>query len=354
MTKDKDITEVDILNALRRVKYPGYSRDIVSFGMIKDIVVTNSHITFSINLLSEDVSIGTKIEEEVRKELSKIPDIASADIRIIPKEPAPKESPFAGQKSIPGIKHIIAVASGKGGVGKSTVSVNLALALGDTGDKVGLMDADIYGPSAPMMLGVEEKPTADEEERILPISKYGIKLMSTGLLVGEADPIIWRGPMVMKMVEEFLKNVAWGELDYLVIDLPPGTGDAQLTLVQKVPLSGAIIVTTPQDIALIDAKKGLAMFQKTNVPILGIIENMSYFVCPHCQGKTEIFRYGGGRKTSELFDVPFLGEIPIDPRMPIGGDIGQPIVKAYPDSPVAATFRKIAWEVKRRIESIKI
>ncbi len=259
-------------------------------------------------------------------------------------------SPFAGQRPIPGIRHIIAVASGKGGVGKSTVSVNLALALSETGDKVGLMDADIYGPSIPMMLGVEERPTADEDERILPVLRYGIKLMSTGLLVGEADPIIWRGPMVMKMVEEFLKNVAWGELDYLVIDLPPGTGDAQLTLVQKVPISGAIIVTTPQDIALIDAKKGLAMFQKTNVPILGIIENMSYFVCPHCQGKTEIFRYGGGKKTSELFGVPFLGEIPIDPRMPIGGDIGHPIVKAYPDSPVAEVFRKIAKEVKKRVE----
>src|SRR5207237_2862869 len=243
--------------------------------------------------------------------------------------------------SLPGIRQVIAVASGKGGVGKSTVAANLALALSARGQAVGLMDADIYGPSVPIMMGV---PTVDPQTTPFPIEKYGLKLMSMGFLVNPAQAVIWRGPMVHKAVTDFLTRIDWGQLDYLVIDLPPGTGDAQLTLTQQAPLSGAVIVTTPQDVALIDARKGLEMFRQVHVPVLGIIENMSFFI--GADGKRyEIFRHGGGKKLAQEAGVPFLGEIPIDPRVTECGDRGEPIVQRHPDSPVAQSFLKLASTV---------
>jgi ATP-binding protein involved in chromosome partitioning len=250
------------------------------------------------------------------------------------------------------VKYRIAVASGKGGVGKSTVSTNLALAIRALGHAVGLLDADIYGPSQQMMLGIEGRPQIDEhDEKIVPMERHGIKTMSLGLITDPDTPVIWRGPMVMKAIDQFLTDVKWGELDFMVIDLPPGTGDAQLTLTQKAGLTGAVVVTTPQDIALIDARKGLAMFRKVNVPILGIVENMSYYICRHCGEREEIFGHGGGRKTAEMLGVPFLGEVPLDPKVVVGGDTGEPIVIADPASPAAQAFRELARQVVAQVES---
>jgi ATP-binding protein involved in chromosome partitioning len=257
-----------------------------------------------------------------------------------------KEGPLAN------VRYKIAVASGKGGVGKSTVSTNLALALRALGYTVGLLDADIYGPSQQMMLGIEGRPQIDEhDEKIMPMENHGIKTMSLGLITDPDTPVIWRGPMVMKALDQFLSDVKWGELDFMIIDLPPGTGDAQLTMTQKVPLTGAVVVTTPQDVALIDARKGLAMFRKVNVPVLGIIENMSYFICRHCGAREEIFGHGGGHKTADMLGVPFLGEIPIDPKVVVGGDTGEPIVASDPGSVAAAAFRDLAKQIVSSIGS---
>ncbi|MBA5870513.1 MAG: P-loop NTPase [Nitrospira sp. CR2.1] len=247
----------------------------------------------------------------------------------------------AKQNIIPGVKHVVAVSSGKGGVGKSTVSVNLAVALALTGAKVGLLDADIYGPNIPMMMGVEKAPE-QKDGKIAPAESHGVKLISMGFFVPEDTAVVWRGPMVHTAIQQLFRDVLWGELDYLLIDLPPGTGDAQLTLTQLVPLSGAVTVTTPQEVALHDVRKGMMMFQKVNVPLLGIVENMSFFVCGHCGERTEIFSHGGGERAAEKLGIPFLGRVPIDPVIRAGGDTGNPIVVAKPDSPQAQAFREIA------------
>jgi ATP-binding protein involved in chromosome partitioning len=249
---------------------------------------------------------------------------------------------------IPGVKHAIAVSSGKGGVGKSTVSVNLAVAMGLSGARVGLLDADIYGPNIPMMMGIEKTPE-QKDGKISPAESHGIKLISMGFFVPEDQAVVWRGPMVHTAIQQLFRDVLWGELDYLLIDLPPGTGDAQLTLSQLVPLAGAITVTTPQDVALHDVRKGMMMFQKVNVPLLGIVENMSYFVCGHCGERTEIFAYGGGERAAEKLGVPFLGRVPIDPAIREGGDTGRPLVVAHPESPQAKAFRDIAEQVMSRL-----
>jgi ATP-binding protein involved in chromosome partitioning len=243
------------------------------------------------------------------------------------------------------------VASGKGGVGKSTPAVNLALALAAEGATVGMLDADIYGPSQQMMLGIEGRPQIDEsDEKIMPMENHGVKTMSLGLITDPDTPVIWRGPMVMKALDQFLTDVKWGELDFMIIDLPPGTGDAQLTMTQKVPLTGAVVVTTPQDVALIDARKGLAMFRKVNVPVIGIVENMSYYICRHCGEREEIFGHGGGRSTAEMLGVPFLGEVPLDPRVVVGGDSGEPIVILEPESAAAEAFRELARKIVKQID----
>jgi ATP-binding protein involved in chromosome partitioning len=275
---------------------------------------------------------------------------------------APAPAPPRGAAGVPpadaallrDVRFKVAVASGKGGVGKSTVTANLALALARLGHSVGLLDSDIYGPSQQMMMGIDEKPFINPENRIVPIERYGVKVMSLGFLMDVDQPVIWRGPMVMKAVEQFLQDVAWGTLDFLLVDLPPGTGDAQLTLTQKIHLSGAVIVTTPQDVSLIDARKGLAMFQKVNVPVLGIIENMSYYLCPKCGNREEIFKHGGGEKTATQLRVPFLGEIPLDPKVAIGGDAGRPIVAGEPDSDVTAAYVRIAAAIRATLEAAPV
>jgi ATP-binding protein involved in chromosome partitioning len=265
--------------------------------------------------------------------------------------PAAKTTGGGGRIDVPGVRHIIAVASGKGGVGKSTTAVNLALGLAANGLATGLLDADIYGPSMPRMLGVTEKPESADGKMLKPIEKYGLKTMSIGYIVNEDTPMIWRGPMVSSALEQMLRDVQWGDLDVLVVDMPPGTGDAQLTLAQRVALAGAVIVSTPQDIALVDARKGLNMFRKVAVPVLGIVENMSYFLCPHCGERSEIFGHGGAREEAEKLDVPFLGEVPLHLDIRTTSDSGNPIVVSKPDSPHAQVYKNVAGRVWKQLSA---
>ena len=267
---------------------------------------------------------------------------------------APNAAQGAGQANndlIPDVKRVIAISSGKGGVGKTTVAVNLAVVLAASGAKVGLLDADVYGPNTPMMMGVSKQPE-QKDGKIIPAQGHGVKLISMGFFVPEDTAVVWRGPMIHTAIQQFFRDVIWGELDYLLIDLPPGTGDAQLTLSQLVPLCGAVTVTTPQEVALHDVRKGLMMFQKVNVPLLGIIENMSYYICGHCGERSEIFSYGGGEKAAEKFGIPFLGRIPIDPAIRVGGDTGMPIVVANPESPQTVAFKQIASAFVARISAL--
>ena len=274
----------------------------------------------------------------------KLPTISDAK-KSEPAKPPTSRNPMLDRAPIDGVKNIVAVASGKGGVGKSTVAVNLALALSQRGFKVGVCDTDIYGPSMPLMLGLREKPQSNSEKKLIPLERNGLKVMSIGFLIEDDTAVIWRGPMVMKMVQQFLREVAWGELDYLILDLPPGTGDAQLTLVQTVPLTGAIIVTTPNDIALLDARRGLGMFREVSVPVFGIVENMSGFECPKCHEVTNVFDEGGGERTADELDVSFLGKIPLDMQIRAGGDQGQPVVAAAPKSDQAKHFFELADKI---------
>ena len=264
---------------------------------------------------------------------------------------ASRGAPDAAESLLPGVKHIIAVASGKGGVGKSTVAVNVSVALAQTGAKVGLMDADIYGPNVPMMMGVPAPPEK-EGEKIRPAEAHGVKIMSMGFFVPEDTAVVWRGPMVHTAIQQFFRDVLWGDLDYLLIDLPPGTGDAQLSLSQIVPLTGVVTVTTPQEVALSDVRKGVMMFKKVNVPLLGMIENMSFFVCGHCGERTEIFSFAGGERAAEKFDVPFLGRIPLDPAIREGGDAGTPLVVADPGSPQTQAFQAVTSALQRRVAEL--
>jgi ATP-binding protein involved in chromosome partitioning len=326
-------------------------------GMVTKISILGTSARVMLNLQGIESSQRQELKNQTKKLLSE--KFAGHNFLILESTPdlmmsSPGENkppqqtsrdPWAGRRSIPGVKTIIAVASGKGGVGKSTVSTNLAIALSQQGLQVGLMDSDIYGPSIQIMMGVDEKPIITPGQKLLPIEKYGIKMMSMGFLVDKDAPLIWRGPMVTKAVEQFLRDVDWGEMDTLIIDLPPGTGDTQLTLVQKTPLTGAIIVTTPQEVALQDARRGTRMFQKVETPVLGVIENMSFFKCPKCSEKYYIFGKGGGSKDSNQLQVPFLGEIPIDPKVTETGDSGIPMVAENPNSEVALAYKQIAVQL---------
>ena len=339
--------------ALKGVKFPGLSRDIVSFGFVKSVKICGGEVTAEVAVTTQNEAAAQEIRAAATTALEAIPGVDHAHVAL--HVAAPPSRGESAQRAIaqdpgliPEVESVIAVASGKGGVGKSTVAANLAVSLGQAGLRVGLLDADIYGPSVPIMFGITDKPHI-EGDRILPFERYGIKVMSLGFILETDTPVIWRGPMVMKAIEQMLGDVEWGALDYLVVDLPPGTGDAQLTLTQKVPLAAAVIVTTPQDVALIDARKGLAMFRKVNVPVAGIIENMSTFVCPHCGKETDIFKRGGGERTAEILGCPFLGSIPLDPAIVEGGDRGVPIVVAQPDGPHAAAFRRVADAVAAEV-----
>ena len=346
------LTPEQIRSSLKQVKYPGFTRDIVSFGIVRDVKVDGSRVALELVLPKPDPEVEKQITESVHALLTENPEVDGLDISVGAREQKSATTPGAGpevQRKELDVKHHIAVASGKGGVGKSTVAVNLAIAMSQLTNNVGLMDADVYGPSIPTMLGINEKPYATEDKKIIPLEKHGLKLISIGFLVNEDDAVIWRGPMVHGAIKQFVEDVAWEDTEHLVIDLPPGTGDAHLSLIQNVPLSGGVIVTTPQDVALIDVKRGVNMFRKLNVPILGIVENMSYLPTPD-GNEMDIFGRGGGRRMAEQFEVPFLGEIPIDPDIRIGGDEGTPITLRNPDSVAAKAFLDIAKKVLSRIE----
>ncbi len=341
------VNEETVLDALRKVKYPGFSRDIVSFGFVKDIAVGGGNVSFRLSMTTASAEVASQIRTECDAAIRALPGVSAVTIAV---ETGQAPVNLAGAQAarpemLPDTRFMVAVASGKGGVGKSTVAGNLAIALRQLGYTVGLLDCDIYGPSQQMMMGIDEKPFLNEEEKIVPIEKYGVRVMSIGFLMDADTPVIWRGPMIYKAIEQFLGDVAWGKQDFLIVDLPPGTGDAQLTLTQKVALSGAVIVTTPQDVALIDARKGLAMFQKVNVPLIGLIENMSGYECPKCGHVEPIFKMGGGEKTARQLGVPFLGRIPLDPRIALSGDAGMPIVTAEPDSASTKAFLELGKAV---------
>lgn len=343
------LTQNDISAALKTVRYPGYSRDVVSFGLVKNIAFNGGAVSVTIQLSGGNAEVARQIKTEAEKVLRALQGVEQVHVEVaLPSGGQPSLPPQnAGQKSnLPGIRRVVAVASGKGGVGKSTVSVNLACALRHLGAEVGLLDCDIYGPSIPLMMGAHEKPTVSAAEKLVPPSSHGVKLMSMGFLIEDNAPVIWRGPMIMKAIQQFVGDVEWGVLDYLLVDLPPGTGDAQLSLCQTVPLDGGVIVTTPQEAALGVARKGIAMFEKLNVPILGIVENMSYFTSPEGQ-RVEIFGHGGGRKEAETRQVPFLGEIPLFMEIRLGGDSGVPVVVSHAQSAAAQAFINIAKGLRK-------
>lgn len=348
------VTKEKIIDALKEIQYPGLTRDIISFGMVKDVQIKGDSVELVINFTTSDPAVKDKLYEEIRDKILSIDGVnyVNPKIEAQQKVEAKDKNPFDDQAKIPGIKSIIAVGSGKGGVGKSTVTVNLAIALAQKGYKVGLMDADVYGPSIQMMMGISEKPTATEESKIIPLEKFGIKLMSMGFIVDPDVPVIWRGALATKAIKQFLGDVLWGELDVLLIDMPPGTGDVHLTLVQQTPVNGAIIVTTPQDIALIDARRGLKMFEQVNTPVVGIVENMSYFTCPKCGHRENIFLSGGGKKAAVELQTSFLGELPIDTEVAETGDSGKPIVVAEPQGEHAKRFDEIADKVITIIDKL--
>jgi ATP-binding protein involved in chromosome partitioning len=357
------LNQAAVLDALKQVPGPDGKGDIVTLGMVSGVVVKEGNVGFAIEIDPKRAAQLEPMRKAAEQAVHRLSGVLSVTAVLTAHRGAPApgatpaghahaghghpgSGPAAGQKAaVAGVRHIVAVASGKGGVGKSTTAVNLALALKAIGLRVGLLDADIYGPSQPRMMGISGKPTSPDGKRLNPLENYGIKVMSIGFMVPEETPMIWRGPMVMSAINQMLRDVEWGELDVLVADLPPGTGDAQLTMAQQVPLSGAIIVSTPQDIALLDARKGLNMFRKVEVPVLGIVENMSYFACPHCGQRSDIFSHGGARREAERLGVEFLGELPLDMAIRETSDGGHPIVVSQPDSPHAKTYRAIAERV---------
>lgn len=343
------LTPPIIREALKAVKYPGFSRDIVSFGLVQDIRVEVDAVRVVLQLPSANPQAAAQIQADCERLLRGMPGVARALVEVrqpgTGHGPAAGPDPWANQSRVPGIRHVVAVASGKGGVGKSTVAVNLACALSGLGATVGLLDCDIYGPSIPLMMGITQHPTISDEEKLVPLVNHGIKLMSIGFLLDGDQPVIWRGPMITKTIQQFLFAVDWKELDYLLVDLPPGTGDAQLSLCQAVPLDGGVMVTTPQEASLGVVRKGIAMFTKVHVPILGLVENMSYFTAPSGE-RVEIFGHGGGRAEAQRLGLGFLGEIPLYTEIREGGDRGVPVVVSAPGSAPALAFAEIAQRIR--------
>jgi ATP-binding protein involved in chromosome partitioning len=343
-------THSAVLDALRPIVDPDFGKSIVDLGFVKDLEIEGGAVSFAIELTTPACPVKAEFEKAARERVLALDGVDRVDVTMTSNTRGRTAGAGTSQsEALPGVKNVIAVASGKGGVGKSTTALNLALAFRDTGATVGLMDADVYGPSLPLLTGVTARPRT-EEKTILPNEGYGLKLMSMGFFLDGNTPVIWRGPMVHGLIRQFLTDVEWGELDYLVVDMPPGTGDAALTLTQQAPLSGAVIVTTANALSLIDARKGLKMFETVQVPVLGIIENMSYFVPPDLPDrKYYLFGQGGGERTAEELGVDFLGEVPIDPRIVEGGDAGRPILVQAPDSPAAQAFRNLAGKVARSL-----
>ncbi len=342
-------SEEDVLGALRGVKYPGFSRDVVSFGLVKGVKVDGGVVDVQMTLATNEAAIPARIREESKAAIEALAGVTEARVRIDIQAP-PNVAANAGARRLDGVKHVIAIASGKGGVGKSTVATNLAVSLQRAGFQTGLCDCDLYGPSIALMMGADERPTADADDRIIPIRRFGMPIMSMGLLLEPDSPAVLRGPMVTRYTQQFLKQTAWGELDFLILDLPPGTGDIQLTIVQTVALAGAVVVTTPQEVALIDARKAVSMFAKTNVPVLGIVENMSYFECPSDGKRYEIFGAGGGEQEAARLGVPLLGKIPIDIPVREGGDVGRPVAEFAPKSASGMAFADVARQVSATVE----
>jgi ATP-binding protein involved in chromosome partitioning len=338
--------EKQIWSLLEEVTFPGMSRNIVSFGFVDEVGFADGVARVVLAITTHNPSLAEEVRRQVELKLVEQPQVSAAQVELMSGAPASPAQQAVSQQSelIPHVQHVIAVASGKGGVGKSTVAANLSVKLAQMGYRVGLLDADIYGPSQPMMFGIEGDPVV-EDQKLVPFERFGVRVMSLGFILDVDTPVIWRGPMVIKAIEQLLGDVAWGPLDYMIVDLPPGTGDAQLTISQKVPLSGAVIVSTPQDIALIDARKGLAMFEKVSVPVIGIVENMSSFVCPHCGESTDIFKRGGGEETATELEARFLGRVPLDPAIVAGGDAGEPIVVSQQEGPHAEAFARVAEAV---------
>jgi len=339
-----EITESQVLETLKAVRYPGFSRDIISFGLVKGIRIDGGSITVQMSLATNDPKVPQAIKDDSERLLKGIPGAGTVRVLIDIQAPAQGAQPGAATAAtqIAGVRHVLAIASGKGGVGKSTVAANLAVALDQTGARVGLCDCDMYGPSIGLMFGTNERPMATEEQVIIPITRHGVKLMSMSFLLDDDSPAILRGPMVTRYTQQFLRQVDWGALDFLILDLPPGTGDIQLTIVQTVALAGAIIVTTPQEVALIDARKAASMFARVNVPVLGLIENMSYFVCPKDNTRYDIFGRGGGEKEARRLGVPLLGQIPIDIPTRECGDHGSPIAITDTKNAAAQVFAQVA------------
>jgi len=337
----------DVLNALRVVHDPDLHRDLVSLGFIKNLAITGGRVAFDIELTTPACPVRDLMKEEARKAVAVLPGVSSVEIRMTSQVRPSVTMPSGGL--IPTIKNVIPIASGKGGVGKSTVSANLALVLARSGARVGLMDADVYGPSIPTILGIHTAPEVDEQNRITPVDQDGLKVVSMGFFMKPEEAVVWRGPMLHKTVQQFLGGVFWGELDYLIIDLPPGTGDVQLSLCQSIPITGAVIVSTPQDVALNVAQKAITMFKKLNAPILGVIENMSFYVCSHCGTKDPIFGTGGARAIAERLEIPFLGAIPLSTPIRTASDDGRPIVLTDPSSPEAKAFIETAEKLAAQV-----
>ncbi len=356
------INEQTILNCLEKIIDPKTGKSVVALGLVEGLVVKDGNVGFALEIDPKDANEMEPLRKKCEEAVFALPGVKSvsavltaeqaADAR--PQSPSraqPQQQQPAQKPEVPGVAAIVAVASGKGGVGKSTCAVNLALGLAALGLKVGMLDADVYGPSLPRMLGLKGKPQSKDGKKLIPMEKWGLKVMSMGFLVEEDTPMIWRGPMIMSALQQMVFDVEWGELDVLVVDMPPGTGDAQLTLAQRVPLSGAVIISTPQDIALIDARKGLNMFRKVDVPVFGIVENMSYFLCPSCGEKSDIFGHGGAQETAKELGVDFLGEVPLHMDIRTTSDAGTPITATEPDSAHAKIYRDLAARVQEKIEA---
>ncbi len=347
------VSEQDVLGALRKIEDPDLHKDIVTLGFIKDLKIEGGSVSFRIVLTTPACPVKEQMEESARELVSALPNVSAVHITM--DSEVPKGRGFGEKLTVEGVRNIVAVSSGKGGVGKSTVAVNIAVSLAMNGARVGLMDADVYGPNVPLMLGMGDARPDVDNNKLLPLEAFGVKLMSMAVLKPGDEPMIVRGPILHGLVRQFLQDVRWGELDYLIVDMPPGTGDVQLSLAQLVPVQGAVLVTTPQEVALADVRRALRMFETVSVPVLGVVENMSYFIAPDTGVRYNIFGEGGGRRLADKYEVPFLGSVPLGIEVREGGDKGVPIVVSHPDSVQARAFRSVAEEVARRvsIEALK-